>query len=169
MVNYWHSLAGYTHLYRSLLRFCHMRTGDAKELLYTLNTANIDSHLYSHPDEVLRESTAYTFCSKLDARLRPYRTEVQLYKALCALKRSIDREVTTAIQREGVSRLRCLIGNIQYGFFKTYGMEIDDMRTVFSLCVFSPRAERKRAGCMPVARLGVPALGVKATVCHRVI
>jgi hypothetical protein len=43
----------------------------------------------------------------------------------------------TATRREGVSRLRCLMGNIQYGFFKTYGMEIDDMRTVFSLCAFS--------------------------------
>jgi len=137
MVNYWHSLAGYTHLYRSLLRFCHMKTGEAKEFLFTLNTANIDSYLYSHPYARLHESTPFVFCSKLDTHLRPYRTEVQLYKSLCALKRGIDREVITATQREGVSRLRCLIGNIEYRFFKTYGFEIDDMRTVFSLCAFS--------------------------------
>jgi hypothetical protein len=124
-------------MYRSLLRFHGKRTGEAKELHFTHNTANLDSYVYAHPDARLRESSPFTFCKKLDGRLRPYRTEVQLYKSLCALERGIDREAVTSSQREAVSRLRCLISGIEYRFFKTYGMEIDDRRTVYSLCAFS--------------------------------
>jgi hypothetical protein len=137
MVDYWIPLAGYVHMYRSLLRFLGMRTGEAKELLLTLNTANLDSYAYAHPDVRLRESSPFTFCKKLDGKLRPYRTEVQLYKSLCALGRGVDREAVTSSQREAVSRLRCLVSGIEYRFFKTYGIEIDDRRTVYSLCAFS--------------------------------
>jgi hypothetical protein len=111
-----------------------MDTGKAKELLFTLNTANLDSYALSHPQTHIFESTPAAFYAKLDGMERPYRTEVQFYKSMCALARGIDREATITIQRDAVSRLRCLIGNTEYRFFKTYGIEIYDMRTVYSLC-----------------------------------
>jgi hypothetical protein len=58
---------GYIHLYRSLLRFCDVRTGEAKELLYALNTASIDSYAYSHPEAQMRERSPFAFCRRLDA------------------------------------------------------------------------------------------------------
>jgi hypothetical protein len=137
MVNYRIPIDGYIYLYRSLLRFCDMNTGEAKELLYTLNTANIDSYAYSHPDARLRESSPLTFCRRLDICHRPYRTEVQLYKSLCALLRGIDREAITAAQCEAASHLCCMTRSIEYRFFRTYGLEIDDMRTVYSLCAWN--------------------------------
>jgi hypothetical protein len=48
----------------------------------------------------------------------------------------------TGEQREAASRLRCLMGNIEYRFFKTYGMEIDDVRTVYALCAWNILPER---------------------------
>ncbi|MDR1015265.1 MAG: hypothetical protein LBL86_09870 [Coriobacteriales bacterium] len=85
----------------------------------------------------MRESSPFAFCRRLDARNRPYRTEVQLHKSLCALLRGIDRDVVTAVQREAISRVRCLARGIEYRFFKTYGLEIDDTRTVYPLCAWN--------------------------------
>ena len=48
------------------------------------------------------ESGPVAFCGWLDQRYaRPYRTEVQLYKSLLALKHSIDRDCIVTSQREG--------------------------------------------------------------------
>jgi hypothetical protein len=126
-----------------------VRTGETKELLYTLNTANIDSYAYSHPAAQMRERSPFAFCQMLDARHRPYRTGVQLYKSLCALMRGIDREAVTDVQREATSRLRCLARGIEYRFFKTYRLEIDDARTVYPLCAWNlvPR-EDEPAVCL---------------------
>ena len=42
MVNKIVSIPGYVHLYRSLLRFYHSSENEIKEMLYVLNTANLD-------------------------------------------------------------------------------------------------------------------------------
>lgn len=76
MVNTIISIPGYVHLYRSLLRFYDMPENEVKEMLYLLNTANLDC--------------------------RPYRTEIQLYKSLLFLLRSIDRELIITSQREAL-------------------------------------------------------------------
>ena len=67
---------------------------------------------------------------------RPYRTEVQLYKSLLALKRSIDRDCIVTSQREALQMLRCVISNLEYRFYKAYNMEFEDKRTVYSECAF---------------------------------
>ena len=91
MVNTIVPIPGYVHLYRSLLRFYDMPENEIKEMLYLLNTANLDCYGYYHPDRELIESGPVAFCVWLEKRnCRPYRTEVQLYKSLLALKRSID-------------------------------------------------------------------------------
>ena len=86
------------------------------------------------------ESGPVAFCGWLDHRYaRPYRTEVQLYKSLLALKRSIDRDCIVTSQREALQMLRCVISNLEY-----------------------PGGRTQR---VPDARLGVPAYGVKYVLC----
>ena len=94
MVNTIVPIPGYVHLYRSLLRFYDMPENEIKEMLYLLNTANLDCYGYYHPDRELIESGPVAFCGWLEKRnCRPYRTEVQFYKSLLALKRSVERDL----------------------------------------------------------------------------
>ena len=87
MVNNIVPIPGYVHLYRSMLRFYDMPSAELKEMLYLLNTANLDSYGFHHPEAHVVESGPVAFCGWLDQRYaRPYRTEVQLYKSLLALK-----------------------------------------------------------------------------------
>ena len=46
MVNTIISIPGYVHLYRSLLRFYDMPENEVREMLYLLNTANLDCYEY---------------------------------------------------------------------------------------------------------------------------
>ena len=46
MVNTMISIPGYVHLYRSLLRFYDMPENEVREMLYLLNTANLDCYEY---------------------------------------------------------------------------------------------------------------------------
>ena len=50
MVNTIVSIPGYVHLYRSLLRFYDMPENEIREMLYLLNTANLDCYEYYHPE-----------------------------------------------------------------------------------------------------------------------
>ena len=151
MVNNIVSIPGYVHLYRSMLRFYDMPSAKLKEMLYLLNTANLDSYGFHHPEAHVVESGPVAFCGWLDHRYaRPYRTEVQLYKSLLALKRSIDRDCKSLLalkrsidrdcivtsQREALQMLRCVISNLEYRFYKAYNMEFEDKRTVYSECAF---------------------------------
>ena len=131
------SIPGYAHLYRSLLRFCKLSEMEAKELCYLWNTANLDSIRCAMPREAVIESDIHTFFRCLDRmRRRPYRTEVQLYKALAALKNSILYDALTGEQREALVRLRCIMRDLDYYFYKAYGVDIDDRRTVYAECRF---------------------------------
>ena len=65
---------------------------------------------------------------------RPYRTEVQLYRALEVLRRNIIRDALTSEQREALARLNWLMRSLEYSFYKTFGVEIGDMQTVYSEC-----------------------------------
>lgn len=137
MVNNIIPISGYIHLYRSMLRFYDMPSAELKEMLYLLNTGNLDSSGFHHPEAHIIESGPVAFCSWLDRRYaRPYRTEVQLYKSLLALKRSIDRDCIVTSQREALQMLRCVISNLEYRFYKAYGMEFEDKRTVYGECAY---------------------------------
>ena len=137
MVNTMISIPGYVHLYRSLLRFYDMPENEVREMLYLLNTANLDCYEYYHPDRSVIQSGPVAFCGWLETKdCRPYRTEVQLYKSLLFLKRSIDRDLIVSAQREALQTLRCIISNLEYRFYKAYGMEIEDKRTVYGECTY---------------------------------
>ena len=93
MVNKIVSIPGYVHLYRSLLRFYHSSENEIKEMLYVLNTANLDCFGYYHPEICVVQSGPALFSTWLDnMNYRPYRTEIQLHKALVCLKHCVDRE-----------------------------------------------------------------------------
>ena len=119
MVNTIVSIPGYVHLYRSLLRFYDMPENEIREMLYLLNTANLDCYEYYHPERELALSGP-----------------VQLYKSLLFLQRSVDRDLIVTSQREALQTLRCIISNIEYRFYKAYEMEIEDKRTVYGECTY---------------------------------
>ena len=61
------------------------------------------------------QSGPVAFCGWLETKdCRPYRTDVQLYKSLLFLKRSIDRDLIVSAQREALQTLRCIISNLEY-------------------------------------------------------
>ena len=122
------------------LAFCgfyDMPENEVREMLYLLNTANLDCYEYYHPDRSVIQSGPVAFCGWLETKdCRPYRTEVQLYKSLLFLKHSIDRDLIVSAQREALQTLRCIISNLEYRFYKAYGMEIEDKRTVYGECTY---------------------------------
>ena len=106
-------------------------------MLYLLNTANLDCYEYYHPERTVIQSGPVAFNTWLEKMdCRPYRTEIQLYKSLLFLLRSIDRELIITSQREALQTLRCIISNLEYRFYKAYGMEIEDKRTVYEECTY---------------------------------
>ena len=56
MVNAILSIPGYVHLYRSLLRFYDMPENEVREMLYLLNTANLNCYEYYHPERAVVQS-----------------------------------------------------------------------------------------------------------------
>ena len=108
MVNTIVSIPGYVHLYRSLLRFYDMPENEVREMLYLLNTANLDCYEYYHPERDVIQSGPVAFSGWLEKMdCRPYRTEVQLYKSLLFLQRSVDPVSYTHLdvyKRQGLYR-----------------------------------------------------------------
>lgn len=128
------STTGYVHLCRSLLRFCEIGVGDALELVYNLNMANLDSFSKAHPDFPVTPSLWVRFHERLTGPERPYRTEVQLYKSLEMLRKNIDFSVLFDSQREAVRRMECLMSDMAFRFYTAFGIEIDSPLTVFKHC-----------------------------------
>lgn len=68
MVNTMISIPGYVHLYCSLLRFYDMPENEVREMLYLLNTANLDCYEYYHPDRSVIQSGPVAFCRWLETK-----------------------------------------------------------------------------------------------------
>jgi len=131
------TIPGYVHLYRSLLRFCDIGGREARGLVYSLNTANLDSFCFAKPGAFIREAGYVDFNNALlRMNRRPYRTEVQLYKALAALKRNIIPDALTADQREALASLRCIMRSLEHCFYKAFDVEIYDLLTVYCECTY---------------------------------
>lgn len=132
------SVKGFAHLYRSFMRFYGMRRGEAAIVTWQLNTANLDSYRYHYPDAEVSEMPAVDFCRRIDDPfVRPYHTEVQFYKSMLALYRSIDYRAITESQREAKRKLRCILTDINSRFWHTYGLDIDSAETVYNECAYS--------------------------------
>ena len=84
MVNTIVSIPGYVHLYRSLLRFYDMPENELREMLYLLNTANLDCYGYYHPERELVESGPVAFCHWLETMdCQPYRVRRYSFTSRC--------------------------------------------------------------------------------------
>ena len=131
---YCQPLAGYRHMYRSLLRFFPITPQEALSLLYALYIGNLDTcHLAGVPLQVT-ELTADGFCSLVCAYARPYHTEVQMYRSMHALLHSIRYEATIQDTRRAISRFHALAGALEDRFESIYDCGITDARTTYALC-----------------------------------
>jgi hypothetical protein len=68
---------------------------------------------------------------------KPYRTEVQFHRAMEAIFYSLNLTTVKPEHTAHVVELALMIGNSALKFFKSYGMEIEDTRTVYRKCTRS--------------------------------
>lgn len=128
------TLQGYRHFYRSLLRFTDLSAVHAQELVYRMNTANLDSYSLHFPENRRTESRRSTFEKALGYPTSPYKTEVQLYKAINTFLENIDYYCLTEDQKDAVRSLRAISHSINYRFSRTFGMDIEDRLTSYRMC-----------------------------------
>ncbi len=115
MVNILIPIKGYVHLYRSLLRFYDMPENEIKEMLYLLNTANVDCYGCYHPERRLIESGPVTFSCGLTTWTAALTGRRYSFIRRCMfLKRSVERDMIITAQREALQTLRCILSNIEY-------------------------------------------------------
>jgi hypothetical protein len=132
-----YSIKGYCHLYRSMLRFLPIDPFEAENLVFRLNIANIDTCLAKYPDREFKELNSSGFVNRLkQSAVKPYFTEVQLYKSIEALLGNIHWEDITEVQRNAVSRMISLMHTLSCRFEMIHGCEIDDPKTVYAHCRF---------------------------------
>ncbi len=98
-------------IHKSLIKLCGMPDHKAMELLYHLNTANIDTlrHLYGLR---LHSGGPIRFCYEIGGRGYPYPTIAQLAKALENLLENIVISALTAEQRLAVRRAEAIADGI---------------------------------------------------------
>lgn len=155
-------LAGYRHMYRSLLRFFPVGKLDALELLYPLYIGNLDSCQYEDVPLTMVELTTDGFYSLAAPFARPYYTEVQLYRSMNGLLRNIRYEATIQDTRDAVKQFRTMIDSLECRFENTYDCVITDPKTTYSECwsrlivrdsepvaVFRPAAATIRGNSVP--------------------
>ena len=131
------SIGGFVHFYRSLLLFYpDLTSTGAAELTYMLNTANLDSCRYKKPGAEFSEAGPVAFHHCLTTwQRRPYRTIVQLYRAMEALALNINLDAITKAQLFCYMQMMTIIHNTELRFYRAFDMEIDDKRTVYRECV----------------------------------
>ena len=122
---------GYARFWRSLIRFCHMGSGEAMTLVSLLCRANYDAYREYMEEERSCKSSDLDF-EEIEAK--PYETEIQLYKAMQALQQNIGEDQRTDTLRDAADKLRSLTNDLGEQFWRAYGVEIDDACTVFELC-----------------------------------
>ena len=126
--------AAYGYLYNSLIRLYGMHAVNAACLTYMLYTANMDSCTVRFGRCFYPEVDPITFAFIIRRNGRSYRTEVQFYKAVQALLRSINRGCLTSPQINTVQILKGVERQIERHFCRVYGVDIEDDVTVYRLC-----------------------------------
>jgi hypothetical protein len=127
-------LMGYRHMYRSLLRFFPINDLRALELLYRLYIGNLDSCQYAGIPLIMMELTPDGFYSLTTPLVRPYHTEVQLYRSMNGLLRNIHHEATIQDTRSAVRQFHTMIESLERRFENTYGCSITDPKTTYDEC-----------------------------------
>lgn len=123
---------GYIRFARSLVRFCGLHHYKELSFLNQCAHANFDAYRAAAHDERTGSIQGINM-DKWDEG-KPYHTEVQLYKSMQSLFPNIGGTEGVALLPEPAAHLRALMNDLRERFRKSYGMEIDDERTVYSLC-----------------------------------
>lgn len=131
--------AGFSRFAHSLSRFCDMNRTEALTFTNQCARANFDAFRAAPPDK--REGKIEGLSFSLFDTGNPYMTEVQLYKSIQALLPNIGGD--TEGQREAAAHLRALCNDLNDHCWHSYGLDIEDERTVYALCedTLEPSAE----------------------------
>lgn len=139
---------GYIRFTRSLVRFCGMPHYEALSFLNQCARANFDAYRAADPDN--RTGSVHGIDMDKWAEGKPYYTEVQLYKSMQVLFLNIGGANDVAILPETASHLRALMNDLRERFLHSYGMEIDDERTVYTLCEDTLEPQNELVTCLVV-------------------
>jgi len=128
---------GFARFYRSLLRFNRdMESAQALELTYDIYTAIYDSFRHKNPHIYAVEyNKIFIREMLLKSDVKPYRTEIQLYRAMEAVLQNTNVRIIRTESLENIMLMLFLMGDIELRFYKAFNMEICDKRTTYSLCV----------------------------------
>lgn len=128
-------VSGYLHFYRSLLLYTSIRPHAACQMLYDLYTGNLDTCQGMKVRIFSPELTFSEFCRLLlRTQARPYRTPIQLYRAMEDIFRNVRNPFITTDSRKSLQRLRTLSMELAFRFEQIYDMDIADPRTCYARC-----------------------------------
>lgn len=135
---------GFSRFAHSLSRFCGMSRPEALTFANQCAHANVDAFRAAPPDERAGEITGLSI--SLWDEAKPYQSEVQLYKAIQALTANIGGE--TGSEQERTSHLRALLNDLNECCWNSYGLDIEDERTVYALCESTLEPETEPPVCL---------------------
>ena len=127
-------IAGYRHMYRSLMRYFNLNSRDTAALLYPLYVGNIDTCTYFSVPVPEVELSRDAFYSLAEPFARPYHTELQMCRSMLSLQRNIQREATIQETRKAARQFDLLIDTLMNRFERVYDCEITDPRTRYDEC-----------------------------------
>jgi len=142
------TIPGYSQFYRSLPRFYH-GIDDAYALKFTYSLYLAANSVYRHknPGVIVMEYVEQDFYKLiLHRKAKPYRTEVQLYRALELLLKSLSCDALKDSQVYLLGELMELMYDSEVRFYKAFDMEITDIRTVHCICANSLVPHRNEPG-----------------------
>ena len=133
------TIKGYARFYRSLSRF-YQEIDDAHALkfMYSLHLAANSAYRRKNPGKGITEYAERDFYPLiLEKQVKPYRTEVQLYRALELLTESLGGDALNDSQVNLISDLKNLMFDLEHRFYKAFGIAITDDRTTYLQCTKS--------------------------------
>lgn len=134
--------AGFTHFALSLSRFCDMNRTEALVLTNQCARANFDAFRAAAPGERRGEIWGLASFSLWNDG-KPYQTEVQLYKAIQMLLCNMEGGENAAT--EAAAHLSALWNDLNESCWNSYGLDMEDGRTVYALCEPTLEPEREPA------------------------
>lgn len=138
------SPTGFSRFAHSLSRFCGMTHPEALTFANLCARANFDAFRAAPPDKCMREIKGLSISPWDEAK--PYQTEVQLYKAIQALAANIGGEMDG--EPECAAHLHALLNDLNERCWNSYGLDIEDDRTVYALCESTLEPETEPPVCL---------------------
>ena len=144
------TIPGFARFYHSLLRFNRdMDASYAQKLTYSLYTSVNDVYRRKKPDVNITEYSERDFGDMLQHMdNKPYKTLIQLYRAMEAVYFSLekDADVLSIRQVSAFLDVSFMMDDIESRFYSAFNMEIDDSRTIYGICAKSLIPRRDEPG-----------------------